>query len=90
MGFTSNILIFVQSFLSNRYQSVTINHQTSDQLHILAGAINGQTSDQFQLSFNLHISKLTQEVVFSRKTNKLNHMFLTFNAIPVSQPVASL
>ena len=41
------------------------------------------------MSFNLHMSKLAQKVVFSRKTNKLNHMFLTFKAIPVTQPVTS-
>ena len=36
MGFTGNVLMLVKSFLSNRYQSVTINAQTSYQLPILA------------------------------------------------------
>ena len=31
------------------------------------------------------ISKQAQEVVFSRKTDKVNHMHLTFNVIPVAQ-----
>ena len=35
--------------------------------------------------FNPDISKQAQEVVFSRKTDKVNHMSLTFNAIPVAQ-----
>ena len=30
-------------------------------------------------------SKQAQEVVFSRKTEKVNHMSLTFNVIPVAQ-----
>ena len=32
MGFTGNILRLLQSFLSNSYQRVTINGQTSDWL----------------------------------------------------------
>ena len=35
--------------------------------------------------FNPDISKQAQEVVFSRKTDKVNHMSLTFNAMPVAQ-----
>ena len=31
------------------------------------------------------ISIQAQEVVFSRETDKVNHMTLTFNAIPVAQ-----
>ena len=41
MGFTGNILMLVQSSLSNRCQSVTINAQTSYQLPILAGVPQG-------------------------------------------------
>ena len=37
MGFASSILKSIQSFLSNRYQRVTINGQTLDWLPILAG-----------------------------------------------------
>ena len=36
MGFTGHILGLLQSFLSNRYQRVTINGQTTDWLPILA------------------------------------------------------
>ena len=35
--------------------------------------------------FNPYISKQVQEVVFSRKTDKVNYILLTFNAIPVAQ-----
>ena len=35
--------------------------------------------------FNSDISKQAQEVVFSRKTDKVNQMSLNFNAIPVAQ-----
>ena len=35
--------------------------------------------------FNPYISKQVQEVVFSKKTDKVNYMLLTFNAIPVAQ-----
>ena len=41
MGFTGNVLMLVKSFLSHRYQSVTINAQTSYQLPILAGVPQG-------------------------------------------------
>ena len=41
MGFTDSILRLLQSFLSNRYQRVTVNGQTSDWLHILAGVPQG-------------------------------------------------
>ena len=41
MGFTGSILRLLQSFLSNRYQRVTINGQTSDWLPILAGVPQG-------------------------------------------------
>ena len=35
--------------------------------------------------FNPDISKQAQEVGFSKKTDKVNHTSLTFNAIPVAQ-----
>ena len=35
--------------------------------------------------FNPDISKQAQEVVFSRKTDTVNRMTLTFNIIPVAQ-----
>ena len=35
--------------------------------------------------FNPDISKQAQEVIFSRKTDKVNHMPLIFNAIPGAQ-----
>ena len=35
--------------------------------------------------FNPDISKQAQEVFFSRKTDKVNQISLTFNAIPVAQ-----
>ena len=35
--------------------------------------------------FNPDISKQAQEVIASRKTDKVNHMPLTFNAIPGAQ-----
>ena len=40
---------------------------------------------KWKMIFNPDISKQAQEVVFSRKTDKVNHMPLTFNAIPVAQ-----
>ena len=38
-----------------------------------------------KMIFNPDISKLPQEVVFSRKTDKVNHIPLIFNATPVAQ-----
>ena len=40
---------------------------------------------KWKMIFNPDISKQAQEVVFSRKTDKVNHMPLNFNAIPVAQ-----
>ena len=34
--------------------------------------------------FNPELSKPAQEVIFSRKTNKINHPTTTFNTIPVA------
>ena len=42
-------------------------------------------ADKWKMFFNPDISKQAQEVVLSRKTDKVNHMPLTFNAIPVAQ-----
>ena len=139
MSFTDSVLKLPQNFLSNRYQRVTINSQTSDWLPILAvvpqGSVLGpllfliyindlhdglespaklsaddtslfsktydsnlsarQLSNDLQkitvwdhkwkMIFNPDISKQAEEVVFSRKTNKVNHMPLTFNVITVAQ-----
>ena len=41
MGFTGSILRLLQSFLSNRYQRLTINGQTSNWSPILAGVPQG-------------------------------------------------
>ena len=35
--------------------------------------------------FNPDLSKQAQEVIFSRKTNKINHPTTTFNTIPVAR-----
>ena len=37
------------------------------------------------MTFSPDISKQVQDVVFSRETDKVNHMTLTFKAIPVAQ-----
>ena len=34
--------------------------------------------------FNPDLSKQAQEVIFSRKTNKISHPNTTFNAVPVA------
>ena len=41
---------------------------------------------KWKMIFSPDISKQAQEVVFSRKTDKVNHMPATFDAIPVAQP----
>ena len=41
IGFTGSILKLLQIFLSNRYQRVTINGQTSNWLPLLAGVPQG-------------------------------------------------
>ena len=38
-----------------------------------------------KIIFNPDISTQAQDVVLSRKTDKVNYMPLTFNAIPVAQ-----
>ena len=41
---------------------------------------------KWKMIFSPDISKQAQEVVFSRKTDKVNQMPATFDAIPVAQP----
>ena len=40
---------------------------------------------KWKMIFNPDISKQAQDVVFSRKHDKVNHLPLTFNVIPVAQ-----
>ena len=40
---------------------------------------------KWKIIFNPDLFKQAQEVVFSRKTDKVDHMPLTFNATPVAQ-----
>ena len=133
LSFTGSILKLLQSFLSSRYQRVTINGQTSDWLPILAGVPQGSIlgpllfliyindlpdsleslaklfaddtslfskvydsnlsarqlsndlkkitvwAHKWKMIFSSDISKQAQEVVFSRKTDKVDRMPLTFN-----------
>ena len=133
LSFTGSILKLLQSFLSSRYQRVTINGQTSDWLPILAGVPQGSIlgpllfliyindlpdsleslaklfaddtslfskvydsnlsarqlsndlkkitvwAHKWKMIFSPDISKQAQEVVFSRKTDKVDRMPLTFN-----------
>ena len=38
---------------------------------------------KWKMIFNPELSKPAQEVIFSRKTNKINHPTTTFNTIPI-------
>ena len=40
---------------------------------------------KWKMIFNPDLSKQAQEVIFSRKTNKINHPTTTFNTIPVAR-----
>ena len=40
---------------------------------------------KWKMIFNPDLSKQAQEVIFSRKTNKINHPTITFNTIPVAR-----
>ena len=42
-------------------------------------------ANKWKMIFKPDISEQVQEVVFSRKTDEVNHMPLIFNAIPVAQ-----
>ena len=60
MGFTGNILMLLQSFLSSRYQRVTINGQTTDWLSILAGVPQGSILGH--LLFFIYINDLPDDL----------------------------
>ena len=45
---------------------------------------NSEWAYKWKMIYNLDLSKQTQEVVFSRKTNKINHPTITFNTVPVA------
>ena len=40
---------------------------------------------KWKMTFNPDISKQAQEVIFSRKTNKISHPTTTFNTVPVAR-----
>ena len=42
---------------------------------------------QWKMSLNLYINKQAEEVMFSCKLQKLNHLSLTFNVTTVTQSV---
>ena len=39
---------------------------------------------KWKMIFNPDLSKQAQDIIFSRKTNKINHPTTTFNTIPVA------
>ena len=68
------------SLFSKVYDSNLSTRQLSNDLQKMT-----VWAHKWKMIFNPDISKQAQEVVFSRKTDKVNHMPLTFNAIPVAQ-----
>ena len=73
--FADEISLFSKVYDCN----VSVRQLSNDLQNITVWARN------WKMIFNLDISKQAQEVVFSRKTDKVNHMLFTFNAIRVAQ-----
>ena len=46
---------------------------------------NSEWTYKWKMIFNPDLSKQAQEVIFSRKTNKINHPTITFNTVPVAR-----
>ena len=139
IGITGNSLKLIESFLSDRFQRVVLNAQSSSWAPVCAGVpqgsilgplffliyINDLSKDisstvklsaddtsifsvvddvnvsvvqlnndlvkiskwayQWKMSFNPDVSKQAQEVVFSRKSQKLAHPPVFFNNVPVKR-----
>ena len=73
--FADEISLFSKVYDSN----VSVRQLSNDLQNMTVWAHN------WKMIFNPDISKQAQEVVFSRKTDKVNHMLFTFNAIRVAQ-----
>ena len=84
IGITGMPLKLLQNFLQNIYQKVLLNdidvpeHELKSYLRKLF-----MWAYQWKMSFNPDVSKLAQELIFSKRTQKLFHPTVLFNNIPV-------
>ena len=81
-GLSSNTKLFVDdtSLFSIIHDSSTMRNELNDDLVKISN-----WAYQWKMSFNPDPNKQAQEVIFSRKTKKLNHPPLTFSKSTVSQ-----
>ena len=84
IGITGMPLKLLQNFLQNIYQQVLLNdidvpeHELKSDLRKLF-----MWAYQWKMFFNPDVSKLAQELIFSKRTKKLFHPTVLFNNIPV-------
>ena len=81
-GLSSNAKLFADdtSLFSIIHDSSTTRNELNDDLVKINNGAN-----QWKMSFNPDPNKQAQEVIFSRKTKKINHPILTFSKSTVSQ-----
>ena len=81
-GLESSVKLFADD--TSLFSTVYDPNMSADQLDKDLKKIS-DWAYKWKMIFNPDLSKQAQEVIFSRKTNKINHPTTTFNTIPVAR-----
>ena len=80
-GLESSVKLFADD--TSLFSTVYDPNMSADQLEKDLKKISGWAY-KWKMIFNPDLSKQAQEVIFSRKANKINHPTITFNTVPVA------
>ena len=81
-GLQSSVKLFADD--TSLFSTVYDPNMSADQLNKDLKKIS-DWAYKWKMIFNPDFSKQAQEVIFSRKTNKINHPATTFNTFPVAR-----